>query len=77
MTRKLEKVGVPDAGLKEHEAPPGSPLLHERLTDCNPQPVGLTLIALEPVAPCGAVMPPEAVTEKSNDDDSVKDSVAT
>ncbi len=31
MVNVLEKVGVPDAGLKEHEAPAGSPLVHERL----------------------------------------------
>jgi len=47
----LVKVGLPDAGLKLHDAPEGRPLVQDRLTDCDCPPVNVTVIVLEPEPP--------------------------
>lgn len=66
MVKVLEKVGKPDEGLKEHEAPDGSPLVHERLTDCDIPLNKVAEIVFDPLPPRVTVMPPEFDKEKSN-----------
>lgn len=45
------KVGGPDEGLKEHEAPVGNPLVHERETGWASPLTMLAVIRLEPEEP--------------------------
>ena len=63
--RRLEKVGSPDEGVNVHEAPAGSPLLHERPTDSDPSP-RLAVIVFEPDLPVKTTILPEFDNEKSN-----------
>jgi hypothetical protein len=59
MVKALEKVGLPDAGLKLQDAPVGSPAAHERVTDCVEPLVKVAVIVFEPELPCVTVIPPE------------------
>src|SRR5712691_2641579 len=62
---KLVKVGDPEGGRKEHEAPDGSPPIQERLTDIDDPPSNVTFIVVEPEPPWTTVIAPEFEIEKS------------
>jgi hypothetical protein len=67
------KVGMPDEGLKEHEAPAGNPLVHERET-CWAAPLRImAVMMLEPEEPSVTIIPqaliPAQASRKSKDDD--------
>jgi hypothetical protein len=62
---ELVKVGEPDGGRKEHEAPAGSPPVQERLTDIDGPPSKVTFIIPEPELPWTMVIAPEFEIEKS------------
>jgi hypothetical protein len=62
---ELVKVGEPEGGRKEHEAPDGSPPTQERLTDIDGPPSKVTFIVLEPEPPWNMVIVPEFEMEKS------------
>ena len=47
----LVKVGEPERGRKEHEAPEGSPPMHERLTEVDGPPSRVTTIVAAPEPP--------------------------
>jgi hypothetical protein len=47
----LEKVGVPDSGLKPHEAPEGKPDVQDRLTDAAVPLTKVAVIVFEPELP--------------------------
>jgi hypothetical protein len=51
MVKVLEKVGLPDEGLKVQDAPEGSPLVHERVTFCEVPVCKLAVIVFEPEVP--------------------------
>jgi hypothetical protein len=64
--RLLEKVGDPEVGLKEHEAPDGNPL-QARVTGCDARLSRPRVMVLDPDPPCTTVIAPEDKIEKSND----------
>ena len=66
MVSALVKVGRPEFGLKEQDAPAGSPALQERPTDEECPPSRVTEIELDPELPWTIVIPPEFAIEKSN-----------
>jgi hypothetical protein len=66
MVSALEKIGNPDAGLKEHDAPAGRPPVQERLSDCDVPFDRLAAMLLEAALPADRVMPPEFDNEKPN-----------
>jgi hypothetical protein len=49
--KELEKGGLPEAGLKLHDAPVGSPLVHDKLTDCVEPVCRVVVIVFEPELP--------------------------
>jgi hypothetical protein len=62
----LEKVGLPEDGLKEDVAPEGSPDA-DRLTLCVEPPVKVTVTIFEPEPPCVTVIPTLLLKLKSNE----------
>jgi len=65
MVKVEEKVGLPDCGLKEAEAPEGRPEA-ERLTVCVEPLSKVAVIVVEPEEPADTLIPPLLVNEKSN-----------
>ena len=61
MVRVLVNVGLPEAGLKAHDAKVGRPLHEEgeRVTDCVVPVSRVAVILFEPELPCATVIPPE------------------
>jgi hypothetical protein len=51
MVRELEKVGLPEGGLKLQDAPVGRPLVHNRVTDCADPVCKVAVIVFEPEVP--------------------------
>jgi hypothetical protein len=51
IVKVLEKVGLPDEGLKLQEAPEGRTLVQDKLTDCVEPLVKVAVIVFEPELP--------------------------
>ncbi len=66
IVKLLVKLGMPEAGLKGHEVPEGSPPVQERLTERAGPPSRVTVMVVEPELPWSTVIPPELEIEKSN-----------
>lgn len=66
IVRVLVNCGLPDAGLKLHEAPEGSPPEQDKLTVCDCPLVKVTETVLEPDPPCTTSITPELETKKPN-----------
>lgn len=61
----LEKVGEPDVGLKEQEAPAGRSLVQDRVTVPAELVKRMAVIVFEPLLPCIIAIPPELIRKKS------------
>lgn len=66
MVTVLVKDGLPDCGLKLHEALGGRPAAHARATGWVAPFSKVALIVPDPGLPCVAAIPPELESEKSS-----------
>jgi hypothetical protein len=66
MVSVLVKLALPDVGLNEHDAPVGSPPVHERLTLGDVPLVRVARIELDPGPLIGAVIESELFRSKSD-----------